>query len=280
MNQISCPKESVKVKKDIKWYSYVSSKLDIKFKDFMDNFNINNQAKLIRTFVNNSIDYINAVFQKKPLEGQKNYNEKYFDEYIRKAIDQYEDNNGFYEELKQKLSPLKLSILMLENQLGDPESLRKAMNNIQESFEELENIVKHHFESPKLIRFVKKIDVLYIEDNELERKTIENFFKGKGLDIKSVETSEEGLYLLNTMTPRVILADINLKTSNMNGDKLCHIIKANPEYKSIPIILISAVVSKIEKQDIMNYTGANDIIVKPIDKLADLNVIFKYLKQY
>ncbi|MFW9968938.1 MAG: PleD family two-component system response regulator [Candidatus Odinarchaeota archaeon] len=246
----------------------------------MEEYKFKNQAKLIRTFVKNYIDYINIVFQKKPLEGMKEYDETYFDNFIRKAIEAYEENDGFYEKLKQKISPLKLSILMLEKYLNDPESLLVAIDTIQKALEELENAVKQRFEEPKLIRFVKKIDILYIEDNELERKTIDNYFKTNGINIKAVETSDEGLYLLNTLTPKIILADIKLKTSNINGDKFCQILKSNSEYGSIPVILISAVVSKNEKQEILTKTGADDLIIKPIDNLTDLHILFKYLKQY
>ncbi|MFX1436475.1 MAG: response regulator [Promethearchaeota archaeon] len=246
----------------------------------MEEFAIKNQANLIRTFVNNSIDYISVVLEKIPFYGSEKYNEKYVDDFIRKAIEKYEDGNGFHEELKQKVSPLKLSILMLEKFLNEPEHLLEEINTIQKALEELENSIKQHFEKPKLIRFVKKIDILYIEDNELERKTIDTYFKNQGINIKSVETSEEGLYLLNTLTPKVILVDINLKTSKTNGDKFCQILKSNGEYKSIPIILISAVVSKNKKQEILTNTGAEDIIIKPIEKLADLHILFKYLKQY
>jgi CheY-like chemotaxis protein len=245
----------------------------------MEEFNINNQARLIRTFVDNNIDYIKAIFQKKPLDGAKRFDENYFDDFIRKTIDTYEGDNGFYDELKQKLSPLKLSILMLENYLNNPEILLEAFNNIRRALEELENSIKRRFEKPKLIRFVKKIDILYIEDNELERKTIDAFFKSYGMNIRSVETSDEALNLLHTMTPKVILVDVNLKTSKINGDKFCQIVKAKEEYNSIPIILISAVVSKKDKENILNKTGADDIIIKPIDKLTDLHILFKSLKQ-
>ncbi|MFX1557665.1 MAG: response regulator, partial [Promethearchaeota archaeon] len=79
-------------------------------------------------------------------------------------------------------------------------------------------------------------------------------------------------------TPRVILLDIDLKSSNINGDILCQMLKSKPQYSTIPIILISAVISEIEKKEILRYTGADDIIIKPIDKLADLDLLFKYLQ--
>jgi len=76
-----------------------------------------------------------------------------------------------------------------------------------------------------------------------------------------------------------ILLDINLKTSNINGDKFCQMLKSSIQYNSIPIILISAAFSEKEKEEILTVTGADEIIFKPIDRLNDLDVIFKYLKQ-
>lgn len=252
--------------------------LDSKLKTFMESFNIKNQAKLIRMFVDENIDYINAIYRTKPIKELEGFNPTYLREFILDAIESHEVESGFYEALKQKLSPLKMSILMLEKQLENPSDLMRAISNINQSFKELESVVKRRYEEPKLTRFAKKIDILYIEDNELERKTLETYFKANYVDIKSVETSEEAMYLLNTLTPKVILADINLKTSGINGDKLCQMIKASEEYRKVPFVLISALVSKDEKHEILESTGANDIIIKPIEKLADLEIMFKYLK--
>ena len=268
----------VKAKKDIKWYSYVTATLDTKLKNFMKDFNVNNQAKIIRTFVSNAIDYINAVYMKKPLRGSKNFDDKYFYEYIIKAVETFEEGNGFHEGLKQKLSPLKLSILMLENHINEPEIQKKIVYNLRDAFEELEMHIKHHFEKPKLTRFIKKVDILYIDDNDLERKTLENFLQVSGLDTKAVKNSDEGLYLLNILTPQLILMDSDLKTSNINGDCLCQIIKSREEYKTIPIILISTSTSDEEKQDILARTNADDMISKPVNSLSDLNVIFDFIK--
>ena len=271
-------KTKIKAKKDIKWYSYVTSELDAKLKQFMQDFKMNNQAKIIRNFVSNNVDYIHAIHRKKPLRDLKKYDEDYFNKYILKAIEIFEEGNGFHEGLKQKLSPLKLSILMLENHINEPDILKKIAYTLQDAFEDLENHVKHHCEKPKLTRFIKTIDVLYIDDNDLERKTLENFLQVSGLDINAVKNSDEGLYLLNLLTPQLILMDFNLKTCNINGDCLCQIIKSRKEYKTIPIILISTSNSDEEKQDILARTNADDIISKPVNSLSDLNVIFDYIK--
>ena len=269
-----------KLKKNIKWYTYVDSQLDFKLLDFMEEYKIKNKAKIIRNFVNYSIDYLNAIFQKKLQNNPQNYNETELDNLIRKAIDAHEIGNSFQEELRQRISPLKISLLILNNYIEDKEKLSLGIKNAINALEELEITVKRHFEVPNIIRYIKKIDILYVEDNELERKTIDHFYKAKGLDIKSVETSDEVMYILKTLTPRVILLDVNLKTSNINGDNLCQILKSNDEYSFIPIVLISAVFSENKKKEILTSTGADAVIFKPIDKLKDLDVLFKYLKQY
>ena len=268
-----------KLKKDIKWYTYVDSQLDSKLQEFMEEYEIKNQAKIIRNFVNYSIDYIKAIVEKKSCSEAQNYDETELDNLIKKAIEEYEIGNNFYEELKQKLSPLKVSLLMLNKHIDKKELLSEGIQDAISALGELEVIVKRHFEEPKIVRFVKKIDILYIEDNELERKTVDHFFKSKGVDIKSVETSDEALHILKTLTPRAVLLDINLKTSSINGDKFCQILKTKAQYDSIPVILMSAAFSEKEKQEVLASTKADEIIFKPIDKLSELDVLFKYLKQ-
>jgi len=243
----------------------------------MEQYNIKNQAKVIRHSVNYYLDYVYQILQK-DIE-RKEYDEKSINDSIREAIDAFELYTTFHEELKQKISPLKVSILMLNDFLNEPSKLIESIENIKNALLELENSIKRRFEEPKLIRHIRKFDILYIEDNELERKTVDTYFKRKGVDIKSIETSEEGLDILKVFTPQSILLDIDLKTSNINGDKLCHMLKSKEQYKTIPIILISAVVSENEKKNILTTTKADDIIIKPIDKLADLDVLFKYFKK-
>ncbi|MBY8979983.1 MAG: response regulator [Candidatus Lokiarchaeota archaeon] len=270
--------KSGKLKKDIKWYTYVDSYLDSKLKDFMEEYKINNQAKIIRNCVNYCIDYLIAIFQKKSHDDPQSYDEMELDNLIRKAIDGYEIGNSFHEELRQKLSPLKVSLLTLNNYIEDEEKLHDCIQIAIGALEELETSVKRHFEEPNIVRYVRKVDILYIEDSELERRTVDHFFKSQGINIKSMETSDEALYVLKTLTPRVILLDINLKTSNINGAQFCQTLKSNSHYNSIPIILISAAYSEKEKSDILETSGADDIIFKPIDRLKDLNILFNYLK--
>ena len=268
--------DSQNSKKNIKWYTYVDSALNSKLKKFMEQFNVSTQAKIIRDSVNSYIDFVRQIYQKE-LEPEK-YNNNYVHQLITDAINNAELNPNFYEELKQRLSPLKTLILMQDNLAQKPNKLVENIENTKKAITELENLIKLRFEDPILIRHFQKFDILHIEDNELDRKTIETYFKEKGIDIKSVETSEEGLEILKKSTPNVILLDINLKTSKINGDKLCKTLKSSSEYGEIPIILMTAIVKENNKGNILEKTGAEDIIIKPINKLAEFDLLLQYLK--
>jgi len=242
----------------------------------MEQYNIKNQAKIIRNSVKIYLDSIYQILEK-DIE-KKEYDEESINNYIREAIENFELHTTFHEELKQKISPLKVSVLMLSSFLNEPNKLIESIENVKNALLELENSIKRHFAKPKLVRYIKKFDILYIEDNELERKTVDTYFRRKDVEIKSVETSEEGLDILKVSTPKVILLDINLKTSNIDGVKLSQILKSKMLYKEIPIILISAVVSEEEKKNILAITEADNVIIKPINKLEDFDILLKYLK--
>ncbi len=95
----------------------------------MEQHNIKNQAKIIRDAVNYYLDYVNQILQK-DIE-RKEYDDKLINDSIREAIDTFELHTTFYEELKQKISPLKVSILMINNLLNEPNKLIENIENVK-----------------------------------------------------------------------------------------------------------------------------------------------------
>ena len=93
----------------------------------MEQYNIKNQAKVIRNFVNSYLDNVYQILQK-DIES-KEYDEKSINDSIREAIDTFELHTTFHEELKQNLSPLKVLILMLSSVLNDPNKLIEMTEN-------------------------------------------------------------------------------------------------------------------------------------------------------
>ena len=62
--QIKNGNKTEKERKEIKWYTYVDSGLDSKLKQFMEQYNIKNQSKIIRNFVNFYLDNVHQILQK------------------------------------------------------------------------------------------------------------------------------------------------------------------------------------------------------------------------
>lgn len=266
-----------KLKKDIKWNTYVDANLDSSLKKFMKTHNITNQARLIRNSVKTYIElveYLNQIKTDLP-----NYDAKRISSLFRKALEEFNPESNLFGDLKQKISPIKTSLLILEDSSNkSPKDLKPAINNAKDALEELEMFVKSYFESPSPTRFVSEFDILYIEDNELDRNVIEDYLEEKGYEVKAVESSNEALDILKYSTPKIILSDVFLQTSKLNGDKLCKILKGKEQYENIPFYLISALITDKEKDVLLAKSGADGIIFKPMSSLEDLEVILNKLK--
>ena len=77
-------------------------------------------------------------------------------------------------------------------------------------------------------------------------------------------------------TPAVILLDI--KMPRMNGIEVLTHIRSNPEFKLIPVIMVTS--SAEEKDLVESYKlGANSYVVKPVDIVQFIDAI-KVLGQY
>jgi CheY-like chemotaxis protein len=264
-----------KLRKDVKWYTYVDSKMDDKLQKFMQDYNISNQAKVIRKSVQSYLKYVDLINQNITIEKPHEYQE--IDKIISKSIKDYKSILGFYEELKQHLSPLKTGILIMEDAKSLSGDLKENLESTKRAVHELEKSIRNRFEEPHPLRFETKFDILHIEDNELDRKTIKSYFEKKDLVVNSVETTEEALEILKVATPKAILLDFNLKTSQIQGDEFCRILKSKSEYSDIPIIMMTAFISRAKRREFLKSTKADDLIIKPISSLKDLDMILNFL---
>ncbi len=259
-------------KKTIKLFTYVDEGLNARFQDFMTEFQIPNQAKAIRTCIESYLKFADLIKLKKSMV--KDDIDQNVDEFIEKAIANYNKmGQDFLQGLKSRLSPLKTSLLMCSQVQENPEKLRNTINTADLALTEIENYIAAITEGPNPRRFMNTFDILHVEDNDLERKTITDYFELQGKSIKSVERAEEAIEILKSATPRAILIDVNLATSNMNGDSLCKMLKAKEEYALIPIYLITAIGSPSEKDEILKETGADDVLFKPINSLTELDML-------
>ncbi|HBD95846.1 MAG: hypothetical protein A2015_04590 [Spirochaetes bacterium GWF1_31_7] len=114
--------------------------------------------------------------------------------------------------------------------------------------------------------------ILLVEDARTNRELIKGLFDGSPVDIIEAANGEEALVLLSSIRPDVILLDIFMPV--MNGFDVFEKIKADVNFSTIPLLLLSGAISdsKIEKL----LENCDGIIHKPIDSDA----LFIRLKKY
>lgn len=79
--------------------------------------------------------------------------------------------------------------------------------------------------------------ILIIEDDYFIRELYERQLKKRGYDVISAADGAEGLVKAAEVTPQLILLDIMLP--KLNGLDLLGTLKAKPETKDIPVVLLT-----------------------------------------
>lgn len=105
--------------------------------------------------------------------------------------------------------------------------------------------------------------VLYVEDNAANRRLMESIFRSQThLSLVCATTAEQGLQLLLSYPPQVLLVDIHLP--GMNGFDMVRAMRRTPEGKDIPAIALSADAAPERWRDAENV-GMFCYFTKPVD---------------
>jgi two-component system phosphate regulon response regulator PhoB len=117
--------------------------------------------------------------------------------------------------------------------------------------------------------------VLVIEDEANLREILKFNLEKEGYLTEAAMDANEALIFLDEFMPDIILLDLMLP--GLKGMQFLRLIKENPKYKHIPIVVVSA---KNSESDIVNAleSGADDYITKPFSikiLLTKLKIILK-----
>jgi CheY-like chemotaxis protein len=111
-------------------------------------------------------------------------------------------------------------------------------------------------------RDLQQCHVLYIEDNPANIRLIEVYFsRFEHVCLHSCDSAEAAQEQLKTMTPSLILMDINLP--GISGIELTERLREDPAYASIPVIALTAAALQEHKEAAEGLFEA--YITKPID---------------
>lgn len=102
-----------------------------------------------------------------------------------------------------------------------------------------------------------KVNILFIEDERNILTFVRKLLYGHNYKVTTAITGTEGLQLINSICPDLILLDLGLP--DMDGQT---IIRQVREWSDCPIIVISARTNEHEKVKALDL-GAEDYITKP-----------------
>jgi len=118
------------------------------------------------------------------------------------------------------------------------------------------------------------IKILIVDDAKYFLKQGESFLKRSICDIATAGDGVEALKAIMNDRPHIIIMDY--KMPNMNGDECCQIIKANPEFRAVPIIMMANTWDS-DAQEKCRLAGCDDFLFKPIKKADFFRSIRKYV---
>ena len=122
--------------------------------------------------------------------------------------------------------------------------------------------------------------ILIIEDDPFSQDFYNFIFRKAGLKSLIMEDGDLILLELAKLEIGLIIMDINLKNTSLNGDringvKFSKLIKEDEKFKTIPILLVTAYSISTNGDSFFAESLADDYIVKPI---IDYNQLISKIK--
>lgn len=117
---------------------------------------------------------------------------------------------------------------------------------------------------------MKKRRVVIIEDEPNIVLSLEFLLQREGYETASATDADGGLTLVRELRPDVVLLDIMMP--KRNGYEICQTIKADPELRSIAVIMVSARGQEVEVLKGLEL-GASAYVTKPFGNAEILEAV-------
>ena len=118
--------------------------------------------------------------------------------------------------------------------------------------------------------------VLYIEDNEYNRKIVRQLLTRTPYELIEALDGEAGVALAQEKIPQLILMDVQLP--KMSGLDATRVLKADARTRHIPIIVITSFALSGDREKAA-AAGADSYLAKPYSPRELLDLVNKYLAE-
>src|SRR3990172_8576143 len=122
---------------------------------------------------------------------------------------------------------------------------------------------------------ITKPQILCVDDEPLNLKVLEGVLLPRGYEVVLAENGKKALDIIKGQKIELVFMDVMMP--GMNGFDTCRKIKEDDKYRSIPVVMITALTSKEDRIKGIE-AGAEDFISKPFDHgevLARIKMLLK-----
>jgi two-component system, chemotaxis family, response regulator PixG len=120
----------------------------------------------------------------------------------------------------------------------------------------------------------KVYKIVCIDDSPTVLREMNRFLDGDVFQIFPIIDSATALMKIMRINPDVILMDVGMP--NIDGYKLCSLLRRNSMFKKVPIIMVTGNTGLIDRAK-AKMSGANDYMTKPFTQAGLIEIIFKHL---
>lgn len=177
----------------------------------------------------------------------------------------------------QERKALAQQLDLLRKKATEPDA-RRMQGRLQESSAWLDQFTKNYNERVQPLREVPypppQPEVMVVEDDPIYRDMLQIMLDSSGFRVIAAENGEDALNELRRRRPDLILLDYQMP--GMDGILTLQRIKADPDLRAVPVIMLTAVSERVVVQKCIQI-GALDFIVKPSDRGTIVNKIAQRL---
>jgi CheY-like chemotaxis protein len=123
---------------------------------------------------------------------------------------------------------------------------------------------------------MKKLHILLVDDVDFFLEVEKGFLRQTPATIATVRNGLEALQSIAGHRPDLIYMDLNMP--EMDGADCCKTLKADPDLRSIPVIMVLAADSQADI-DTCWQAGCDGVLTKPVDKRSFLALGHNFLFQ-
>lgn len=118
------------------------------------------------------------------------------------------------------------------------------------------------------------LKVMVIDDSNTIRRSAEMLLKKVGCDVITADNGFEALPLISANHPDILFIDIMMP--RLDGYQTCALVKNNPKFREIPIIMLSSKDGLFDRAK-GRVVGAEQYLTKPFTRDDLLNAIRTHL---